>query len=74
MRVINWWGQPCLLAMSKNICVSFLDVFACFCLLKLSFRESKGWLPEGENTLCFKSNNAPAAAAESNDAATSAAA
>ena len=42
-------------------------------LLKLSFRESKGWLPEGENTLCFKSNN-PAAAAESNDAAASAAA
>ena len=26
-------------------------------------RESEGWLPEGENTLCFKSNAAAAAAA-----------
>ena len=66
MRVINWWGLPCLLAMSKEICVSFLKVFACFLpddYITRNFRESKGWLPEGENTLCFKSNAAPADAA-----------
>ena len=39
----------------------------------LPSRESKGWLPEGENTLCFKSNNAEAADAAAAAAAAAAA-
>ena len=64
-----WWGLsiggacPADLWWVRKFVFHFWKFFACFLpddYITRNFRESKGWLPEGENTLCFKSNAAPA--------------